>query len=143
MRSGRSRSSRTPLNAIAPAAGRTSPDMARTRVLLPAPFAPSSVTMAPFGTSRVTPLRARIAPYATSSSLILRLIVRTTQVRGDDFRMAPHVLGRALRDLAATTHHLEVFAERHHQPHVVVHQQHRYPHLTPDPPNDLREPVSV
>jgi hypothetical protein len=62
MREGDSRSIAAPFMRIVPALGRTSPEIARSIVVLPAPFAPSSVTTSPALTSRLTPRNAVIAP---------------------------------------------------------------------------------
>ena len=51
-----------PSNRISPAAGFTSPDIARSVVDLPAPLAPSSVTTSPSSTLSDTPRNASISP---------------------------------------------------------------------------------
>ena len=45
-----------------PLSALTRPEMVRSVVDLPAPFAPISVTILPSGTSRLMPLRARMPP---------------------------------------------------------------------------------
>ena len=53
IRSGCIRSMRVSSNQISPSAGRTSPEIARSVVVLPAPFAPISVTISPSATPSV------------------------------------------------------------------------------------------
>src|SRR5580693_4354437 len=60
---GRSRSMDFPLKRMAPRRGRTTPEMVRLIVDLPAPFAPSTVTISPPCTSKSTPRRISAAPY--------------------------------------------------------------------------------
>ena len=62
MRDGGSRSIRSPAKTIDPLRGRVRPEMVRSVVLLPAPFAPSSATTSPGATERLTPLTALTAP---------------------------------------------------------------------------------
>ena len=52
----------SPSKRIEPLRGRSSPEIVRSVVDLPAPFAPSSVTIFPGWTLSVTPLSAWIAP---------------------------------------------------------------------------------
>src|SRR4051794_6012523 len=58
---------RRPSNVTEPATGRIIPDTVFCVVVLPAPLAPSSATISPSRTSKVTPFRAAIAPYRTST----------------------------------------------------------------------------
>ena len=51
-----------PWNSTAPFVGRTSPEMARSVVLFPAPFAPMRATIFPFGTCKEIPDSARMTP---------------------------------------------------------------------------------
>ncbi len=51
-----------PSSVIEPALARTSPEIVFSVVVLPAPLAPSSVTIWPRLTSRSMPLRARMRP---------------------------------------------------------------------------------
>ena len=46
-----------------PLAARTRPEMVRNRVVLPAPFGPTTATASPEPTSRLTPCSASTAPY--------------------------------------------------------------------------------
>ena len=50
------------MNSIAPFCGSTIPEIVLSTVVLPAPLAPSSVTIEPRGTSRLMPLIAMIGP---------------------------------------------------------------------------------
>jgi len=51
-----------PSNVIVPPFGRSNPEIVRSVVVLPAPFAPSSVTISPSSTSNVMLRSASIAP---------------------------------------------------------------------------------
>ena len=53
----------SPSNSIEPDRGFTTPPIAAASDDLPAPLAPSTVVTDPFGTSNVTPNRARATPY--------------------------------------------------------------------------------
>ena len=62
MASGAARVMSRPSKTTRPALGRTSPEIARSVVLLPLPLAPSSVTISPAATVSDTPSRARRLP---------------------------------------------------------------------------------
>ena len=51
-----------PRNSIEPFCGSSTPEMVFSIVVLPAPLAPSTVTILPRGTSRLTPRMAMIGP---------------------------------------------------------------------------------
>ena len=51
-----------PSNVIAPCDGRSRPEIARSVVVLPAPFAPISAISSPVSTRSDTPWRARMLP---------------------------------------------------------------------------------
>ena len=51
-----------PWNVMIPLPGRSSPEMVRSVVVLPAPLVPMSVTTSPSSTSKVIPLTALILP---------------------------------------------------------------------------------
>jgi hypothetical protein len=63
-RSARPRYSIAPASTVPPCSPST-PDMARSRVVLPAPLLPSTATTPPSGTSSETSSRARTGPYRT------------------------------------------------------------------------------
>ena len=72
-----------PKTEIVPASGMTRPTMLRIKVLLPAPFGPSSPKHSPLCTSSVMPSRAVISPK--------RLTSVSTRKGGDD--LATEVAG--------------------------------------------------
>ncbi len=62
MRCGPSRVRSRPSKVIRPPRARSSPEIAASVVVFPAPFAPTSVTICPSGTRNETPLTASIWP---------------------------------------------------------------------------------
>ena len=60
--SGANVSMRLPSNQTSPVVGRIKPEMVRNVVLLPAPLAPSNVTISPASTCRLTPRSACTLP---------------------------------------------------------------------------------
>src|SRR5438067_225037 len=90
-----------PANAILPLR-LTVPDTARSVVVLPAPFGPSTATNSPSPTSSETPCSARIWPYrASTSSSASRASVIGPEVGLDQRRVALHLARRGARDPAA------------------------------------------
>jgi len=59
---GRARAISLPAKRIAPCQARNTPEIARLSVDLPAPFAPSTATISPSFTARLTPRRISVAP---------------------------------------------------------------------------------
>src|SRR6266516_4848882 len=79
--SGERRAIRRPAKVISPLF-RTVPEIARSVVVLPAPFAPSSETACPSSTDSETPWRALIGPYrASTSSSMSSAIARAPIIR--------------------------------------------------------------
>src|SRR5262245_14794776 len=72
---GSSRLISRPANRMEPAEARLSPDNVRSKVVFPAPFGPTMVTISPSSTFNETPLRTRIAPRWTTRSLISSIAV--------------------------------------------------------------------
>ena len=82
------------------------------RVVLPAPLAPSTATMLPVATSKLTPRSAGIGPYQVST---LRTSSRGghgsgAEIGGDDGRIALHFGRRAARERSALVHHQHAVA---------------------------------
>ena len=80
---------RLPSNVIVPVFGRNKPETVRSVVVLPAPFAPRSVTISPSSTSKLTPRKASMPPYATRmpstcSSIAITSVRRRTKISLDD-----------------------------------------------------------
>ncbi|CFW50931.1 Uncharacterised protein [Bordetella pertussis] len=91
-----------PSSSIAPAVGCTRPTMALSVVLLPAPLAPSRVTMAPCGTVRLTDFRTVLPPYPASTLCKDSIAPPFPKISLDDRRRPAHFLGPALGDLGWT-----------------------------------------
>src|SRR5436309_8085284 len=109
-----------PSNTISPVC-RTVPDTARRVVVLPAPLAPSRVTISPSATVSETPCRALIGPYRASTPRSSSSVDSFgPQVRLDHIRTCLHLAGRSLGDLAPEVEHVHAVADRHHELHVVL-----------------------
>jgi hypothetical protein len=72
-----------PSMAMVPLAGRTSPERACTKVLFPAPFGPTSATISPSATDRLTPSNAVTAPQRTIRSVARSMILVLAGVLAD------------------------------------------------------------
>src|SRR5215470_20404238 len=120
-------SRRSPRKSMRPAVGRSSPEIARTVVLLPAPLAPKRQTSSPWSTRSETPWSTSTAPYATrTSSSVSKDLVRP-EVGPDHLGVPLDRAGRALGDRAAIVEHDDAVAEPHDQVHVVLDQEHAQP----------------
>src|SRR3954469_18462778 len=112
-----------------PERGRRRPAVAFISVVLPAPFGPMTQTISPTATSRSMPASAVTGPYPTTRlrTLSMRGGLRAcAKVGGDDFRMRPDDCGFALCDAPPEIEDEDVMADRHHDAHVVLHQEHRH-----------------
>src|SRR6478609_7218690 len=108
------------------------PEIARMVVVLPAPLAPIRVTSSPSSTDNEMPCSASIRPYATFMSLISsRGIVGHPQVGGDNRGVVADLGRQTFGDLLAELQYHDPVGHPHHQPHVVLDQQHRVP-VRPD-----------
>src|SRR5215471_15931758 len=116
-----------PSNRIDPLDGFTSPEIARSVVLLPAPFAPNRPTASPSPISIETPEIAGTEPYAalTPASLSMRaptgrsVHIAGTKIGADHFRIFDDFLRRAFGDLLAVIEHDDVARHRHDGTHDV------------------------
>src|SRR4051812_32045185 len=104
-----------------PPAGVRSPASALSVVVLPAPFAPISVTSSRSRTSRSIPFTALMPPYATSSALTSSKCA--SEIRLDHCGIALHVCWGAFRDFAAVIKNGDAVAQSHHKLHVVLDQE--------------------
>src|SRR5580765_3028190 len=122
--SARARESCLPAKATPPV-WRTSPDTARNVVVLPAPFAPSNATISPSSTWSDTPCSALIGPYRASTLLSSSSggIVRS-QVCLDHLGVRLYLCRRPVCDRAPEVEHVDTVADRHHEVHVVLDEQH-------------------
>src|SRR3954447_22968039 len=97
--SGPPRPSGLPLNLISPPLRRTVFEIARSVVVLPAPFAPSTATTFPPSTVSETPCTALTGRQrASTSSSSSSGIDLATEVRVDHLRVALHGGGRTVGD---------------------------------------------
>src|SRR5215471_3623905 len=116
-----------PSSRTRPAVGGTMPQMALRSVDLPAPWLPTSVTMSPASTRRLTWRRIWTSPYpalscSTSSTGPLR--IAASEVGGHHVGIVEHLHGRALRQLLAVEEHddaIRQIADGLH--HVFDHDQ--------------------
>src|SRR5581483_1684480 len=98
--------------------------MALSRVVLPAPLAPTTATIWPAGTSKETPRSAWMWPYASSRSCTSsRLGSVLAEVCLDNNWVGLDLGRRALGQLAAEVQHGDALANVHDQAHVVFYQQ--------------------
>src|SRR4029453_3732562 len=124
-----------------PAAARTDPEMALSRVVLPAPLGPTMVTNSPSLTSSETSSRAWRPAYATLRPEIRRMSVRVpgeptlAQVRLDDGGVAGHVAGQALGEPAALLQHHEAIGDLHEGLDGVLDDDDRHAGFSPPPGN--------
>src|SRR5215471_20627031 len=122
-----------PSNRIDPLDGFTSPEIARSVVLLPAPFAPSRPTASPSPISIETPVIAGTEPYAalTPESLSMRasagrsVHIAGAEIGADHFRIFNDFLRCAFGDLLAVIEHHDMARHRHDGAHDVLHDDDR------------------
>ena len=133
---GRALAMSAPSTRIVPAIGRTSPEIARSVVVLPAPFGPSSATTSPAldveveRRGRPPPRPARRQPFELStgpppSANVSVSFAAEPEVGGDHLGVGAHVARRADRDHLAELEHDDAIADPEHEPHVVIDQQDR------------------
>src|SRR5215467_419073 len=106
---------------ISPLTGVTTPEIVLNKVVLPAPFGPTTATNSPRSTSSETPLNARKPPYATSSDLIFSTVHPLLTEIGFDHRWVPdNVSRRAACDHSTVVEHTEMIRKLHHGVHGVL-----------------------
>src|SRR5262245_13695631 len=134
-----------PSKVIEPPAGATTPAIARSAEVLPAPFEPMMPTNSPARTSRSTPRTASMRPYATlrpstlsSASLIAarsaslrrhrlpgcKLGAAGAEIGLDHLRIVLHLRRAARRDHAAIVEDGDMIRHGHHHLHVMLDQDH-------------------
>src|SRR3954466_6186439 len=101
-----------PSKVMAPEASGSSPLIARSVVVLPAPLAPISVTSSPSRTSRLTPRSAGTLPYRTVMPSTRSTAHPFAEIGADHLGMAAHRPGRPLGDLAPLVEHDDVVGDR-------------------------------
>src|SRR5579884_4313432 len=140
-RSPRMRVMSRPSNHTVPEEGRRRPPMVSSSVVLPAPLGPSSATISPLSTSRLTSLIAAIWPYSTRtrSARSSGTACLLAEIRGDDVGVAAHHVGRAAGDHPAEVEHVDVVAEGEHEVDVVLDDQHAEVVPAADAAEEVRE----
>src|SRR4029077_13424339 len=92
-------------------------------------------------TVRETPRSTPTRPYAPCSPPHSSTVA-PPEIGGYHSRVAAHLVGRALRDLAAEVEHRDHPAQAHDQLHVVLDQHHRHP-ARADGPDQLGPGVAL
>src|SRR4029077_11794472 len=100
--------------------------MVLTRVVLPAPLAPSTAVMLPSGTDSETLSSATTPPYATVRSLISSMCDRLPEVRVGDIGVGADVCRRARCDHLPEVEHGDAVTDRHHHIDVVLDERDRH-----------------
>src|ERR1700688_261183 len=101
--------------------------MVLTRVVLPAPLAPSTAVTLPSGTDSDTLSSAMTPPYATVRSLISSMSDLLSEVCVGDLGVGADRVGQARRDHLAEVENGDGVAHRHHHVDVVLDQRDRHP----------------
>src|SRR5712692_5672981 len=122
--------SRRPSSSMVPLRTGRSPEMARSVVVLPAPFEPTRATASPRRTSRETALTAVMSPYPASRPSILSSVdIFFAEVGLDHFGIARDGGRRTFGDLLAERQHHDALGQGHRGPHVVFDEQQRHTRL--------------
>src|SRR4051812_36117331 len=126
---------------IEPAVTGWTPEMARNSVVLPAPLAPTRLTISPRPTVSETPCSTSMRPYAllrfsTDSTRVLRV---GAEIGLDHCRVLADLGGAAFRQRAAMGQDMDAVGDRHDEAHVVLDQYHGHAvaHDRPDHPLDV------
>src|SRR5438128_8297050 len=101
-------------------------ETARSAVVLPAPLAPTSETIWPWPTRRLTSCSTRASPYATERFCTSSKRVGLAQVRLDHARVVDEALRGALGDDLAVVQHHDPRGEAHHGFQHVLDDQHAH-----------------
>src|SRR3954469_11320525 len=112
---------RRPAKRTSPESGRTSPMIAFSVVVLPAPLRPRSTATSPARSSRSTSKRIRARPYPALS----RLSSSVAKVDLPHAGIGANLGGRAARDQLARVQHDDAAGEAEDDLHVVLGEQHR------------------
>src|SRR5580658_877896 len=128
---------------------RTIPQMARSVVVLPAPFAPKSAVTPPSSTEKSMPCSTFVSPYAacrplaSSSAGMSVFLLRVAEIGADDFRFGAHFVRRAVGDLNAELQRDDLVGHTHHQIHMMLNEQYADVELLPDPAHQSGEFVDL
>src|SRR5580692_8033479 len=105
----------------------TRPEIVRTSVVLPAPFAPSTAVMLPSGTESDTRSSAMTPPYATVRSVISSMRDLLPEIRRGNVAVGANLCGRTRREHLAEVEHRDGVAHRHHHVDVMLDERNRGP----------------
>src|SRR5512139_1467392 len=116
---------------ISPERAGSSPAMVRRRLVFPAPLAPMIVTISPDRMCIVTFFSTFSRPYPDSRFLILSMPASrvVTEVDADHLPVLLDRKGPVLGDLLTETQHDDLVRDPHDERHVVLHEEHRDPHV--------------
>src|SRR5919109_985007 len=114
----------SPSNVIVPALGWRSPEIARRRVVLPAPFAPMMATTSPCPTSIDRSCRMTVGPYPAVTLETLSIDEVLAQIGRDDAAVADDLLRATFRDHLAGVDHHDPTGQTHNGLHVVLDGDH-------------------
>src|SRR5665648_104535 len=103
------------------------------RVDLPAPFAPTILTIKPSSTCSVTSCRALKAEYWTLRFSTLSSVFLLPQISVEDRWVLRDLLGSTLGDQGAEVQHDDAVRETHDDLHDVLHHQKGHPPLVQFP----------
>src|SRR3954451_2553156 len=124
--SGLARVRSRPSNSTCPERGRKRPMTLLSSVVLPTPLRPIRQTSSPGRTSRLTPRRTCVSPYATDSVLTWSMLFAAlAQIDLDHARVALHLRHAPLAQLAALMQHRDARGDLADERHVVVDDQQR------------------
>src|SRR5258706_2798511 len=127
-----------PSNVIAPGEGRSSPEIVRSVVVLPAPFEPIRATSSPSATRIDTPWSERMLPYWTWTSLSSSM-PGLAEVGRDDIRIGSNRCRIALGDELAVVEDLDPIAQAHDERDVVGDEDDRDRQLVAQSPDQAEQ----
>src|SRR5690606_6628298 len=111
---------------ILPRHGRRRPDTARSVVVLPAPFAPSSATTWPPPTCNDTSCRICRPPYPASTLSSVSNELLLSEIRLDDPLVPGDVPGRARRQDLTVVQDDDLVGQCHDSRHHMLDEKHRH-----------------
>src|SRR5438876_9489206 len=112
---------------IRPPRLRKMPERLSSSVLLPAALAPTTATISPAATSRLTSRRMWTSPYQAFTPAASSKGEVLSEVGVDDPTVAHDLGGRALGDLLAVVEHDDPLGHAHDHGHHVLDHEQRHP----------------
>src|SRR5512132_174761 len=114
-------------------------EIARSVVVLPAPFAPRSATTSPSSTRSETPWSARMGPYRAWTSFSSSSGILASEIGLDHVGVLLHLARRSLRDLPPEVQDVNALADAHDERHVMLDDQDGQVEVLPQPPDQRAE----